>query len=142
MLARVVRKELVDLQKRAVLLHAPQLLQRQTFATDTAPRRLRRLKPVRSRWDNEFKMPDTGGLREAFTPDEDNFDDYLRKVSLSPWVPTPDPVARRVLDLLHAGPDDVSLCIMWRNPCMFPSFCTDLFLWNTRLLGSCRSWLG
>jgi hypothetical protein len=121
MLARLARKELVRLEKRAVLLNAPHIVQQQRTLTATdaaAPRRLRRLKPKRSKWDTEFQMPDTGGLREAFTPDEDNFDDYLKKVSLSPWVPCPDPVARRVFDLLNAGPDDVSLCyqqLMWRK---------------------------
>ena len=117
MLARIARKELVCLEKRAVLWNAPHvIIQHESFATNAAasassPRRLRRLKPTRSRWDDEFKMPDTGGLEEAFTPEEDNFGDYLKKVSLSPWVPTPDPVARRVFDLLNAGPDDVSLLL-------------------------------
>lgn len=114
MLSRLAaRRELVYLEKRALLLNAPSVLQRQHFSSNddsSAPRRrLRRLKPVRSRWDTEFKMPDTGGLREAFEPDEENIADYLKKASLSPWVPTPDPVARRVLDLLNANEDDVSL---------------------------------
>jgi hypothetical protein len=56
-------------------------------------------------------MPDTGGLSEAFEPDED-MNEYLKKASLSPWVPTPDPVGRRVLDLLNANKDDVSQCIV------------------------------
>jgi hypothetical protein len=111
MLARIAYKKLVCLEKRAILLNAPHaIILHESFATKGAaasPRRLRRLKPTRSRWDNEYRMPDVGGLEQAFTPDEDNFDDYLKKVSLSPWVPTPDPVARRVLDLLNAGPDDV-----------------------------------
>lgn len=51
---------------------------------------------------------DRGGLHQAFKPLEGNFDDYLKKASLSPWVPVPDPVARKMLDLAKAGPEDVS----------------------------------
>ena len=111
-IARVVRREITRLETRALLLIGPTVLQQQQRFSSKEPssprRRLRRPKPIRSRWNTEFKMPDTGGLQEAFQPDEDNFDDYLKKVSLSPWVPTPDPVARRVLDLLHANEEDVS----------------------------------
>jgi hypothetical protein len=35
-------------------------------------------------------------------------DEYLKFASLSPWVPVPDVVARRCLDIAKAGPDDVS----------------------------------
>ena len=99
---RVARRELsrpLYLERRALLWNASRCY--------SSGRRLRRLKPARSRWDTEFKMPDVGGLGAAFEPDED-MNEYLKKVSLSPWVPTPDPVARRVLDLLHANKDDVS----------------------------------
>jgi len=34
-------------------------------------------------------------------------DDYLKMASLSPWVPVPDMVARRVLDVSRSGPDTV-----------------------------------
>lgn len=52
-------------------------------------------------------QPDRGGLHQAFAPTEANFDDYLSKASLSPWVPVPDPVARKMLEISKAGPDDV-----------------------------------
>jgi hypothetical protein len=54
------------------------------------------------------QLPDRGGLQQAFVPAEDNMDDYLAKASLSPWVPVPDPVARKMLEIAKAGPDDVS----------------------------------
>ena len=34
-------------------------------------------------------------------------DEYLKFASLSPWVPCPDPVALRALDIAKVGPDDV-----------------------------------
>lgn len=34
-------------------------------------------------------------------------DEYLKFASLSPWVPCPDPVARKLLDISQIGPDDV-----------------------------------
>jgi len=113
MLSRVAQRGLVRVEKRALLWNLPNSIRQAQFSSEkkAAPKRLRRLKPLRSRWDTEFKMPDAGGLREAFEPDEDDFADYLKKVSLSPWVPTPDPVARRVLDLLNASEEDVSPCV-------------------------------
>jgi hypothetical protein len=53
--------------------------------------------------------PDRGGLMEAYTHSQKNFDDYLTKASLSPWVPVPDPVAKRMLEIAEAGPEDVSV---------------------------------
>lgn len=35
-------------------------------------------------------------------------DEYLKFASLSPWVPCPDPVARKMLDISQIGPEDVS----------------------------------
>lgn len=58
--------------------------------------------------ENELKGPDRGGLMEAYTHSQKNFDDYLSKASLSPWVPVPDPIARRMLEIAEAGPEDVS----------------------------------
>lgn len=34
-------------------------------------------------------------------------DEYLKFASLSPWVPCPDPVARKMLDITQIGPNDV-----------------------------------
>ena len=36
-----------------------------------------------------------------------SMDEYLKFASLSPWVPCPDPVARRALDVAKVGPEDV-----------------------------------
>jgi len=36
------------------------------------------------------------------------FHEYLQIASLSPWVPTPDPVARRMLEVAEASESDVS----------------------------------
>lgn len=38
----------------------------------------------------------------------DTMADYIGKASLSPWVPVPDPAARKMLELAKAGKDDVS----------------------------------
>jgi len=49
---------------------------------------------------------ETGGSSwklEPFNPSED----YVKKVSMSPWVPCPDPVVRKMLELANAGEDDV-----------------------------------
>jgi hypothetical protein len=59
----------------------------------------------------QHQVVDRGGLHQAFKPLEGNFDDYLKKASLSPWVPVPDPVARKMLDLAKAGPEDVSYLV-------------------------------
>jgi len=34
-------------------------------------------------------------------------DEYLKFASLSPWVPCPDPVARKMLDISQIGPEDI-----------------------------------
>lgn len=47
-------------------------------------------------------IPMTTGLQH-----QNSFDDYLKKSSLSPWVPTPDSVARRMLQLAHTSADDI-----------------------------------
>lgn len=38
---------------------------------------------------------------------EITMDEYLKFASLSPWVPCPDPVARRCLDIAKAGEEDI-----------------------------------
>jgi hypothetical protein len=47
------------------------------------------------------------GLSEPFQHEEKDLATYLAKTSLSPWVPVPEPVARKMLDLVCAGPQDV-----------------------------------
>jgi hypothetical protein len=59
--------------------------------------------------DDEVQGPDRGGLMEAYTHSQKNFDEYLTKASLSPWVPVPDPVAKRMLEIAEVGPEDVSV---------------------------------
>eukprot|EP00559_Dactyliosolen_fragilissimus_P007824 CAMPEP_0184864278 /NCGR_PEP_ID=MMETSP0580-20130426/14382_1 /TAXON_ID=1118495 /ORGANISM="Dactyliosolen fragilissimus" /LENGTH=269 /DNA_ID=CAMNT_0027362989 /DNA_START=156 /DNA_END=965 /DNA_ORIENTATION=+ len=49
---------------------------------------------------------------QAFVPkdkygNELPMSEYLKYASLSPWVPCPDVVARRLLDIAKVGPDDV-----------------------------------
>lgn len=56
--------------------------------------------------------PDVGGLSEPFQHDQADVDQYLQKASLSPFVPVPDPVARKMLELADAGPDDVSVLVL------------------------------
>lgn len=38
---------------------------------------------------------------------EMDMEEYLKFASLSPWVPCPDPVARKILELTELGPNDV-----------------------------------
>ena len=46
-------------------------------------------------------------MEEPYDHGLPTFDEYLKKASLSPWVPTPDVVARKMMDVAQAGPDDV-----------------------------------
>lgn len=90
-------------------------------ATKT-PQKIRRRKRrfVHSKYDDPGEnVSDTRsataskGTTGVFSPkkedgtDFDSFDDYIASVPLSPWVPTPDPVARRMLQLAGADVDDV-----------------------------------
>jgi len=47
-----------------------------------------------------------GKLEEPYEHREADLDAYLKKASLSPWVPVPDVVARKALDIAQAGPED------------------------------------
>lgn len=79
-------------------------------AYSSLPKRRRRKKEG---FDFENERPqkvNNGPIQlEGFRPAEDNFDDYLKKASLSPWVPVPDVVARKMLELAKAGPNDVGI---------------------------------
>jgi len=46
-------------------------------------------------------------LEEPYDHGLESFDAYVKKASLSPWVPTPDVVARKIMDVAQAGPGDV-----------------------------------
>ena len=74
----------------------------------STPRR-RRSNPSKYPLQDHAIAPDPGGLRQAFVHGEEDFDTYLEKASLSPWVPVPDPIARKMLEIARAGPDDVGL---------------------------------
>ena len=50
---------------------------------------------------------DGAGLAEPFQPNESDPQDYLKKASLSPWVPVPDAVARSMLDMADASEEDI-----------------------------------
>jgi SAM-dependent methyltransferase len=52
------------------------------------------------------KQSDFGKLEEPFEHGEADLETYLAKTSLSPWVPLPDVVARKVMDLSQAGTQD------------------------------------
>lgn len=51
--------------------------------------------------------PNFGRLETAFEHGEASMQDYLKKTSLSPWVPLPDAACRKIFDLANAGPDDI-----------------------------------
>jgi Methyltransferase domain len=49
---------------------------------------------------------DFGDLQLPYEHGEANIDEYLKKTSLSPWVPMPDSAARKMLDLAAATTSD------------------------------------
>jgi hypothetical protein len=48
-----------------------------------------------------------GGLAEAYHHGEESMDEYLKKTSLSPWVPLPDAACRKLFDLAQAQASDI-----------------------------------
>jgi SAM-dependent methyltransferase len=52
-------------------------------------------------------MPYFGKMVEPFEHGEKDMESYLKKTSLSPWVPVSDAVARKMMDVAQAGPTDV-----------------------------------
>lgn len=92
-----------------------------TLSTTTRPirRRKQAVSRLTQRTDEETELKSKIQRNEMleendlFVPkDKDGNDitmeEYLKFASLSPWVPVPDVVARRCLDIAKAGPDDVS----------------------------------
>jgi hypothetical protein len=70
---------------------------------------LRRVrKPFGQLKDNIIAKPkiDFGDLELPYEHGEASIDDYLKKTSLSPWVPMPDSAARKMLDLAAASTSD------------------------------------
>jgi Methyltransferase domain len=49
----------------------------------------------------------SGGLAEAYQHGEESMDAYLKKTSLSPWVPLPDAACRKLFDLAQAVASDI-----------------------------------
>jgi SAM-dependent methyltransferase len=52
------------------------------------------------------EQPTFGKLERPYEHGETDIDAYLDKASLSPWVPIPDVIARKIFDLANAGPED------------------------------------
>lgn len=71
-------------------------------------------KDIKRKTQVDHMLQDTNNI---FVPkDKDGNDvsmeEYLKFASLSPWVPVPDAVARRCLDIAKAGMNDVSAPII------------------------------
>ena len=55
-------------------------------------------------------LPETTGLDQPYAyggEDGTSTEEYLKKTSLSPWVPIPDPIARKLFDMSAPSPEDV-----------------------------------
>ena len=52
--------------------------------------------------------PSGSGLEEPFQYSGDSIEEYSQKATLSPWVPVPDSVARKIFDRADVQSDDVS----------------------------------
>lgn len=50
-----------------------------------------------------------GRLETPYEHDEESMEDYLKKASLSPWVPLSDAAARKIFDLAQSTTDDVHI---------------------------------
>ena len=61
-------------------------------------------------------MPEITGLQQPydFGDKDGTADEYLKKASLSPWVPIPDPIARKLFDMSTPTPEDVRTCVYCR----------------------------
>lgn len=55
-------------------------------------------------------VPESAGLSQPYSfggEDGEGTEEYLKKTSLSPWVPIPDPIARNLFDMARTGPEDI-----------------------------------
>ena len=97
---RVVRQSPLAATLQGLELHRLEsrryLRRKRNYVLDESHRRLDPTRPV--------KTIRTEGLVEPFSPEQDDWDEYLAKASLSPWVPLPDVACRKIFD--HASPDD------------------------------------
>jgi len=91
--------------------------QRQSFssAPSNIPKSSAALPSRRKRiWVGQYptggsELPTNGssGLQEAYDHGYESFDEYTQMADLSPWVPLPDSVVRKVFDLAQANHDDI-----------------------------------
>lgn len=69
---------------------------------------LRRPRVLKTKIDAiSLDVPDTFRRPDPYEHGESSTEEYLKKTSLSPWVPVPDTIARKALDMTDAGPDDI-----------------------------------
>lgn len=66
-------------------------------------------------------MPEITGLQQPY--DGLGSEDYHKKASLSPWVPIPDPIARKLFDMSAPTPEDVRV-----NYLMCPWLYSDILV--------------
>jgi hypothetical protein len=119
----------LQLQHRKNHVHAPAAVASHPYSfttrsgsshSGTPPKKERRKRKMITAYsnhkddvNNDNKTNNNSNADTYFTPKTsggdkfDSFDDYLKKSSLSPWVPSPDSVARRMLQLAQASPTDV-----------------------------------
>lgn len=131
MLVRLRRPLLLS---STILLEAPLLNHGSTSTSTTCTPRFFATERVRRRkrpYYGKAKIEGTGppkvlpeitGMKQPYAfggEDGKTTDDYLKKTSLSPWVPIPDPIARKLFDMSAPTPEDVSLmyCIVGGMRC-------------------------
>lgn len=106
-----IRNHLLLFSKRATLL---ELLNKESYSAvvgasySTPSLSFRRQRRYKGKIPDPFlPSQDGSGLQEPFQPSESNPQEYLKKASLSPWVPVPDAVARSMLDMADTNEDDI-----------------------------------
>jgi len=115
---------LLPLQSRVTSVSPTTRTARRSFATIAAntDRVRRRKRPNFGKLKFEGTGPpkilfEQKGLDEPFSyggEDGTSADEYLNKTSLSPWVPIPDPIARKLFDMSAPTPEDV-LSFRYKN---------------------------
>ena len=87
------------------VLPGPLALAHRAFATDSnPPRRRPRRKKAKYEQFSDAKLatgggvPTTSALEDPFQFSGDSIEEYREKTELSPWVPVPDSVARKIFD--------------------------------------------
>jgi hypothetical protein len=67
----------------------------------------RRKRPAFEKYHLSGNSPTFGRLEGPYEHGEESMDEYLRKTSLSPWVPLPDAAVGKIFDLTAATPRDI-----------------------------------